>query len=130
MKRKDTLQGAMVQLCHRTSLAWLEAVNSRSDTLIIRAQRLSIVANEVACLYEDEAGKRDKLLDSHGEAHGLAEEAMCEWEWNEMAALQLRSMMLECARAYQEAAEWGDSNGITNSITQTKPLSSGLCSHG
>ena len=130
MTRKDTLQGALVQLCHRTSLAWLVAANSDSDSLIARAQRLSVVANEVSGLYEDEAGRCDELLDAHGKAHGLALTAMYEWEWGEIKPQELRSMMLKCARAYQKAAECGSSSDATPGITHTKPLVSGLCSHG
>jgi hypothetical protein len=69
-----------------------------------RAQRLSMVAEELARAYEDAIGDVDEVVDAQGNAFGLASDVMCEWEWDEMPKSQLSAMMLECAQAYASAA--------------------------
>jgi hypothetical protein len=48
MTYEQTLRGALLQLCGRTSKAWRQAAISGSDMDMERAQRLSIVADELA----------------------------------------------------------------------------------
>ena len=104
MTHADTLKGALIHLCVRTSQAWQEAAKNGSDDKTVCAQRLSIVAEELARTYEDAIGDVDEVLDAQGSAFGLASDIMCEWEWNEIPKSQLASMMLECAQAYAGVA--------------------------
>jgi hypothetical protein len=103
----DTLKGALIQLCDRTSHAWQEAAKNGSDAKMERAQRLSIVADELAHTYEDTIGDVDEVVNAHGHALGLASDIMCEWEWDEMSKSQLSIMMLECAQAYAVVSTTG-----------------------
>ena len=104
MTHADTLKGALIHLCARTSQAWQEAAKNGSDDKMVRAQRLSIVAEELARTYEDAISDLDEVIDAQGAAYGLASDIMCEWEWNEIPKAQLASMMLECAQAYAGVA--------------------------
>ena len=100
MTNADTLKGALIQLCDRTSHAWQEAAQNGSDAKMERAQRLSMVAEELARAYEDAICHVDEVVDAQGNAFGLASDIMCEWEWDEMPKGQINSMMIECAHAY------------------------------
>jgi hypothetical protein len=100
----DTLKGALVQLCERASHAWKEAAKNGSDAKMERAQRLSMVVDELARAYEDAIGDVDEVVDAQGNASGLASDVMCEWEWDEISKGQLSSLMLECAQAYAGVA--------------------------
>jgi hypothetical protein len=104
MTHADTLKGALIQLCARTSLAWQEAAKNGSDAKMERAQRLSLVAEELARSYEDVIGDVDEVLDAQGNAFSLASDIMGEWAWDEMPKSQISSMMLECAQAYAGVA--------------------------
>jgi hypothetical protein len=104
MTHEQTLRGALLQLCSRTSKAWRRAAVSGSDPDMEHAQRLSIVADELARTYEDAVGDFDDVLDAHGEAFGLASDVMCEWEWDEIDKNVLCVMMLECSKAYADVA--------------------------
>lgn len=104
MANADTLKGALIQLCDRTSQAWQEAAKNGSDKVMERAQRLSMVADELARTYEDAIGDVDEVLDAQGTAFGLASDIMCEWAWDEMPKSQISIMMLECAQAYAGVA--------------------------
>jgi hypothetical protein len=104
MTHADTLKGALVQLCDRISHAWQEAAKNGSDAKMERAQRLSMVADELARTYEDAIGDVDELLDAQANAFGLASDVMCEWEWDEISKSQMTNMMLECAQAYAGVA--------------------------
>ncbi len=104
MKHTDTLKGALIHLCARTSQAWQEAAKNGSDGKMERAQRLSIVAEELARTYEDAIGDVDEVLDAQGNAFGLASDIMCEWGWDEIPKIQISIMMLECAQAYAGVA--------------------------
>jgi hypothetical protein len=70
-----------------------------------RAQRLSIVADELARTYEDAIGDFDDVLGAHGNAFALASDVMCEWEWAEIDKNGLSIMMLECSKAYADLAD-------------------------
>ena len=104
MTHADTLKGALIHLCARTSQAWQEAAKNGSDEKMVRAQRLSIVAEELARTYEDVIGDVDEVLDAQANAFGLASDIMCEWEWDEVPKIQISAMMLECAQAYAGVA--------------------------
>ena len=104
MTQADTLKGALIHLCARTARAWQEAAKNGSDEKMVCAQRLSIVAEELARTYEDAIGEVDEVIDAQGAAFGLASDIMCEWEWDEIPQSQLASMMLECAQAYAGVA--------------------------
>jgi hypothetical protein len=104
MTQADTLRGALIHLCARTSQAWQQAAKSSSDDKMVCAQRLSIVAEELARAYEDAIGDVDEVIDAQGSAYGLASDVMCEWEWNEVPKGQLARMMQECAQAYAGVA--------------------------
>ena len=107
MFHADTLKGALIRLCDRTSQAWMEAAKNGSDAKMERAQSLSMVADELARAYEDAIGDVDEVVDAQGNAFGLASDVMCEWEWDEMPKDKLSSMMLECAHAYARLATTG-----------------------
>jgi hypothetical protein len=105
MTYEQTLSGALLQLCGRTSTAWRQAAISGSDSDMERAQRLSIVADELARTYEDAIGEFDAVLGAHGNAFALASDVMCEWEWAEIDKNGLSIMMLECSKAYADVAD-------------------------
>lgn len=104
MTNADTLKGALIQLCNRTSQAWQEVAKNGSDAKMELAQRLSMVAEELARAYEDAIGDVDEVLDAQGSTFGLASDVMCEWEWDEIPESQIFLMMLECAQAYADVA--------------------------